>query len=376
MHTWPERGYVSIDVFMCGEQRPEAALDVMRRALAPTRERVRTVQRGIEAEAIETPSPPPRPAPAQPRPESAGVRLRASGVRRAGERVAAGGRFQVSSRDIRPMRPDDVEAVVAIITDVEEEDGEAAAADFAEEGGRGSFRAHPRRRGHAARRVRVSPCAGDRAHLLAVVDLSRRGVPGAGARLSALVAHVVETLREAGCRKAFVKVSDYHDPDEGDVYAAARKVYERLGFVEELRAADFYDEGENLSILGRGFGDEDAAETPEIADEKADIEFVGFQEIGDSDGAYTFEWAAPKRSLFGRRVGQKSGGFDRDDLVLGLESVRREGGRRVFLTFPSNLPSIHEPLREAGFEKVGQLTDYYEPGLHELHFVHDLSGIA
>ena len=68
VHTWPERGYVSIDVFMCGEQRPEAALDVMRRALAPTRERVRTVQRGIEAEAIETPSPPPRPAPAQPAP--------------------------------------------------------------------------------------------------------------------------------------------------------------------------------------------------------------------------------------------------------------------------------------------------------------------
>ena len=273
------------------------------------------------------------------------------------------------------MRPDDVEAVVAIITDVEEEDGEAAAADFAEEGGEGHFvltlDGEDTPRGVSG--FRHVP-ATERTSWLSwtYLDEECRG-QGHG---SALVAHVVETLREAGCRKAFVKVSDYHDPDEGDVYAAARKVYERLGFVEELRAADFYDEGENLSILGRGFGDEDAAETPEIADEKADIEFVGFQEIGDSDGAYTFEWAAPKRSLFGRRVGQKSGGFDRDDLVLGLESVRREGGRRVFLTFPSNLPSIHEPLREAGFEKVGQLTDYYEPGLHELHFVHDLSGIA
>ena len=48
VHTWPERGYVAVDVFMCGGQRPETALEVMRRAFAPEREQVHTVRRGVE----------------------------------------------------------------------------------------------------------------------------------------------------------------------------------------------------------------------------------------------------------------------------------------------------------------------------------------
>ena len=281
----------------------------------------------------------------------------------------------MTSRAFRPMTPDDIEAVVAIIADVEEEDGEAAAADFTGNGAEGHFvlTLDGDETPLGVSGFRHVP-ATERTSWLSWTYLAEahRG-QGHGA---ALIAHVVETLREAGCRKAFVKVSDYEDPEEGAIYAAATKVYGRLGFVEELTAPDFYDDGESLSILGCAFDEDDAGEVPRIADEKADIEFVGFHEIADSDGAYTFEWAAPKRSLLGRRVGRKGGGFDREDLVLGLESVRKAGGRRVFLTFPSNLPSIHEPLRAAGFEELGRLEHYYEPGLHELHFAHDLTGLA
>ena len=273
------------------------------------------------------------------------------------------------------MTPDDIGAVVAIITGVEQEDGEAAAIDFAEGGVEGHFvlTLDGDERPLGVSGFRHVP-ATERTSWLSWTYLAEayRG-QGHG---TALIAHVVETLRETGCRKAFVKVSDHEDPEEGAIYAAATKVYERLGFVEELKVADFYDDEENLSILGRSFDEHDAAGGPEIADEDAAIEFVGFHEIADSDGAYTFEWDAPKRSLFGRRVGRKGGGFDRDDLVLGLKSVRKAGGRRVFLTFPSNLPSIHEPLRAAGFKRLGRLEHYYEPGLHELHFVHDLTGLA
>ena len=46
VHTWPERDYAAIDVFMCGTQRPERALEVLRRALRPARETVRAVRRG------------------------------------------------------------------------------------------------------------------------------------------------------------------------------------------------------------------------------------------------------------------------------------------------------------------------------------------
>jgi|GEM_PF-1467649 len=47
VHTWPERDYVAIDVFMCGEHRPLESLDVLRRAFRPERESVRSIRRGI-----------------------------------------------------------------------------------------------------------------------------------------------------------------------------------------------------------------------------------------------------------------------------------------------------------------------------------------
>ena len=281
----------------------------------------------------------------------------------------------MSARGFRAMRPDDIDAVVAIVAEFDAEDGEAAAADFAGDGVDGhvvlTLGDDDAPRGVAG--YRHVP-ATERTSWLSWTCLAgaQRGL-GHG---RPLLEHTLERLRQAGCRKAFVKVSDYADPEEGPLYAAATAIYERLGFVRELTAEDFHDAGENLSILGRSF-EEAGGPAPEgdVADEAAALEFVAVHEIADTDGAYSFEWTVPRRSLFGRRVG-KGGGFDREDLVLGLESVKRAGGRRVFLTFPSNLPSIHAPLDAAGFRPIGRLADYYEPGLHELHFSHDLSGIG
>lgn len=46
VHTWPERNYAAFDVFMCGVARPELAVDVLRRAFAPTRIEVKEYLRG------------------------------------------------------------------------------------------------------------------------------------------------------------------------------------------------------------------------------------------------------------------------------------------------------------------------------------------
>lgn len=35
IHTWPERRYAALDVFMCGCARPESTLEVFRRAFEP-----------------------------------------------------------------------------------------------------------------------------------------------------------------------------------------------------------------------------------------------------------------------------------------------------------------------------------------------------
>ena len=50
VHTWPEAGYAAFDVFMCGDARPEACVEVLRRAFRPGRTAVSELLRGKEVE--------------------------------------------------------------------------------------------------------------------------------------------------------------------------------------------------------------------------------------------------------------------------------------------------------------------------------------
>jgi S-adenosylmethionine decarboxylase len=46
IHTWPEHSYAALDIFMCGQARPEQALEHIRQALAPNRADTTHVPRG------------------------------------------------------------------------------------------------------------------------------------------------------------------------------------------------------------------------------------------------------------------------------------------------------------------------------------------
>jgi S-adenosylmethionine decarboxylase len=46
IHTWPEHGFAAVDVFMCGDARPERAVDVIEAALAAGSVSLREVARG------------------------------------------------------------------------------------------------------------------------------------------------------------------------------------------------------------------------------------------------------------------------------------------------------------------------------------------
>ena len=46
IHTWPEREYAAIDIFMCGDAAPECAVEVLERALRPARKGVDFILRG------------------------------------------------------------------------------------------------------------------------------------------------------------------------------------------------------------------------------------------------------------------------------------------------------------------------------------------
>jgi S-adenosylmethionine decarboxylase len=47
IHTWPERGYAAVDIFMCGDATPLKAVEVMREAFKPGRTVVTEHKRGI-----------------------------------------------------------------------------------------------------------------------------------------------------------------------------------------------------------------------------------------------------------------------------------------------------------------------------------------
>ncbi|PPR15124.1 MAG: S-adenosylmethionine decarboxylase proenzyme [Alphaproteobacteria bacterium MarineAlpha9_Bin7] len=46
LHTWPERGYAAIDLFMCGDTHPELAIPVLKRAFNASRAEVSALRRG------------------------------------------------------------------------------------------------------------------------------------------------------------------------------------------------------------------------------------------------------------------------------------------------------------------------------------------
>ena len=46
IHTWPERDYAALDVFMCGDAEPEKSIAVFDRAFAPETIDVNTLRRG------------------------------------------------------------------------------------------------------------------------------------------------------------------------------------------------------------------------------------------------------------------------------------------------------------------------------------------
>jgi S-adenosylmethionine decarboxylase len=47
VHTWPERDYAAFDVFMCGDARPELAIEVFKAVFEPERAVVSEYLRGV-----------------------------------------------------------------------------------------------------------------------------------------------------------------------------------------------------------------------------------------------------------------------------------------------------------------------------------------
>ncbi|MCK5895537.1 MAG: adenosylmethionine decarboxylase [Cocleimonas sp.] len=47
IHTWPERGYAALDIFMCGNTQPEKAVELLQQRFQPQRSEMNTHLRGM-----------------------------------------------------------------------------------------------------------------------------------------------------------------------------------------------------------------------------------------------------------------------------------------------------------------------------------------
>lgn len=176
---------------------------------------------------------------------------------------------------------------------------------------------------------------------------------------------VLGHAKSEDCRLMLVKVSDYIEPGKSvSLYDTANRLYIKSGFERQIYCNDFYDEGEGIEIMSLRLRKSDP-ETLKLKDEKPRLEFCGLREIAETKGAYTFDWRVPSGlSVFTKR------NFSVNDIEIGLSAASTAGARAVFLTFPSNLPLIHKPLQLAGFKYLGEIKDYYEDGLNEMHFIY------
>ena len=46
-HSWPERGFMALDIFMCGQTDPHKAIPVLKKAFAPETIQLNELKRGI-----------------------------------------------------------------------------------------------------------------------------------------------------------------------------------------------------------------------------------------------------------------------------------------------------------------------------------------
>ena len=49
IHTWPERNFAAVDVFMCGDAAPMKTIPALKRAFAPKRIGLQEIKRGLQA---------------------------------------------------------------------------------------------------------------------------------------------------------------------------------------------------------------------------------------------------------------------------------------------------------------------------------------
>lgn len=171
-----------------------------------------------------------------------------------------------------------------------------------------------------------------------------------------MLEELFEILRQQDCRKLFVQLSDYNDPEDGPIYADALKFYGAMGFNEELVHQDYYEQGESQLIYSYVFDSPDPSSSSPPPDMRL-VALNGVFEIDETEGTYAVDWNFSKKS--------KANEPGMPDLI---EDAKKRRARSLLISFPSNVPNTASHLEDLGFSQSGMLSDYFDEAIHEIHF--------
>lgn len=255
-------------------------------------------------------------------------------------------------KNLREMQTEDIDTAIAIIDSHDEDDAEEAEAGYRELGGTyDNYVYEINGEIIGVTGLSMPPACEDTYWLSWTYVNAKHTNQGHGRKM---LTEMIDIIKEKGGRKLFVKISDYVDPEDGAIYAAALHLYQDLGMSIEITHKHFYDEDETQTILGMRLKEK---ETTDVCDEDCYVQFDGVFEIAETDNAYSFSW---------HDEGEQP--LTEDDIQVGINAVRDEGARAIFLSFPSNFTHIEAPLLQSGFSHSGTLSDYYDDGIHEEHY--------
>ncbi len=257
---------------------------------------------------------------------------------------------------LREMQTEDIDAVLNVIESQDDDDAEEAESGFREVGGvLDHFVMEQDGKVIGVTGYSKPPGCDDTYWLSWTYVHDDHANKGHGRKM---LTELIDMVKQKGGRKLFVKVSDYVDEEDGAIYAAALHLYQSVGFEIEITHKGYYDEGEAQIILGLRLKDKKNAI---VQVEDCPVIFNSVFEIAETDDAYSFGW---------HDEGEHA--FTEADVKIGLDQVRQDEGRVVFLSFPSTFTGIKDTLLSAGFSNSGILDDYYEDGVHEQHFTYFL----
>lgn len=248
---------------------------------------------------------------------------------------------------LKPMQLTHLAAALAIIDETDDDDAREAEASLRDEGLEGMFVLLHRGQVIGLTGYDLDEQVPDIAWLSWTYLTKSYAGEGYG---SQMMNNLLGKLKDQGVRKLFIATSDYDDFGK-QLYADAHRMYEDFGAEVELKIPQFHGTREAKIIYGLN--------NPEFVPGPAEPASVK-NGLRIRDGAFEAE-SDRVMGLVWRETDEGLSGMEE-----ALQDARRQYAKQVSLAVPSDLSEANTAaLMSHGFEKVGQLKDYYSPGLHQ-----------